>query len=302
MSRTNPRQQAKEKGALRTAVFFFVVVVVAQVMVIADESTFRYRLGRNHLLALRLSYIAFSIVVLALVLLCGNRLSDRVMRTVPLLFVAPAFALTWVAHVAYSRARIDYSAFLGYKLAFLVLSLAPGPGVLSNALMILAFLTEAVVLWYFGGVSESQQGALSAEPWVTVLFACAAILILVFQNAYRRMNRQLGEMTVRENVIKNLSGLSLAVRDKINSPLQTLEICFEVLPKNEVTTAGRRSLDTIEESIRPLREFDRLIDWEQKEFPSPETLVKQLREDLQDQDAAFHLRSTENDLGTASTA
>jgi hypothetical protein len=272
-------------------VFFVVVVVLAEIIAIANESTFRNRLGKNHLLAFRLSHIAFSFVVLAVVLIYGGRLSARVMRTLPLLIVAPTFPVTWLSHVAYARANIDYSAFLGYKLAFLVLSLAPGPGVISNAAMILGLMVEAVILWYFGGVGESQSGALSAEPWVTVLFACASVLILIFQNAYRRMNRQLGEMTVRENVIKNLSGLSLAVRDKINSPLQTLEICFEVLPKNEVTTAGRRSLDTIEESIRPLREFDRLIDWEQKEFPSPDTLAQRLREDLQSHDAAFHLRS-----------
>jgi hypothetical protein len=195
-----------------------------------------------------------------------------------------------LAYVAYSRAHIQYAAFLGYKLAFLVLSLAPGPGILPNAVMITGFATEAVVLWYFGGVGDAQLGTLSAEPWVTVLFACASILILIFQNIYRRMHKQLGELTVREHIIKHLSWLSLAVRDKINSPLQTLEICFECLPENEITAAGRKSLTTIEESIRPLREFDSLIDWEPEEFPAPETLVKRLREDLQKHEDAFHLR------------
>ena len=51
-----------------------------------------------------------------------------------------------------------------------------------------------------------------------------------------------------------------------------------------------KSLNTIEDSIRPLREFDCLVDWEQKEFPEPETLVKRLREDLEKQEVAFHLR------------
>jgi hypothetical protein len=40
-----------------------------------------------------------------------------------------------------------------------------------------------------------------------------------------------------------------------------------------------KSLNTIEDSIRPLREFDCLL--EQKEFPKPETLAKRLREDLE---------------------
>jgi hypothetical protein len=62
------------------------------------------------------------------------------------------------------------------------------------------------------------------------------------------------------------------------------------LPKSEVATAGRKSLNAIKESIRVLREFDCLIDWEQKEFPAPETLAKRLREDLQKQDVAFRFR------------
>jgi hypothetical protein len=290
MRTTNPRQKAEQKGALRTTLFFVVVVVLAQIIIIFDESTFRNRLGENHLLALRLSHIAFSLIILAVVLAYGNRLSARLIRTVPLLLVAPAFPLTWLAYVAYSRAHIPYAAFLGYKLAFLVLSLAPGPGVLPNAVMIIGFTTEAVVLWYFGGVGDAHLGTLNAEPWVTVLFAGASILILILQNAYRRMNKQVGELTVREHMRKNLSGLSVAVRDKINSPLQTLKICFECLPKNEVTAAGRKSLKTIEESIRPLREFDSLTDWDQKGFPTPETLVKRLREDLQKHEDVFHLR------------
>jgi hypothetical protein len=169
-----------------------------------------------------------------------------------------------------------------------VLSLAPGP-LLPNAALVTGFAIEAVAVWYFGGVRDAQLGTLSGEPWITLLFACASILILIFQNAYRRLHRQLGELTVRQRFIENLSRLSLSVRDKVNSPLQTLEICF-ALPKNEVTAAGQKSLNAIEDSIRPLREFDCLVDWEQKEFPEPETLVKRLREDLEKQEVAFHFR------------
>ena len=290
MRTNNPTLEAEHKGALSTVVLFVVAVIVAQIITIFRESAFRHSLGESFL-ALRLSHITFSIVVLAIVFIYGHRLSTRLIKTVPLLLVAPAFPLSWWAHVVYSRAHLRYPPFPGYKLAFLLLSIAPGPGVVSNAVLISGFAIEAVALCYLGGVGESLHGTLSGEPWVTLLFAGASILILILQNAYRRMLRQLGELTVRQRITENLSGLSLAVRDKINSPLQTLEICFELLPKNdEVAAAGRKSLNRIEESIRPLREFDCFVHWEQKEFPSPERLVKHLREDLQKVDVAFRFR------------
>jgi hypothetical protein len=280
---------AEQKCAFRTALFFVVVVISAEIIAILHESAFRSSLGENHLLALRLFHIGFSIIVLTAVLTYGDRLSARVIQASSLLLVGPGFPLTWLTSITYSQAHIRYSALLGYKLIFLVLSLAPGP-LLPNAVLVTGFAIEAVAVWYFGGVRDAQLGTLTAEPWVTLLFACASILILIYQSAYRRMHRQLGELTVRQRIIENLSGLSLSVRDKVNSPLQTLEICFARLPKNEVTAAGRKSLNTIADSIRSLREFDCLVDWEQKEFPEPETLVKRLREDLEKQEVAFHLR------------
>jgi hypothetical protein len=292
MRATSPREKAEQEGALRTATFFAVVLIVAVAIAIFVGSPFRHSPEEKRLLTFQLSYIAFVIVVLAVLSVYGYRLSIRLIRTVPLLLIGPAFPLSWTAHVAYARAHERYSALLGYKLIFLMFSLAPGPGVFTNALIISGFAIEAIVLWYFAGIHDVQLGVISGEPWITLLFACAAILILILQNGYRRMQKQLGELTARERITGNLSGLSLAIRDKINSPLQTLEICFESLPKNEVADAGRKSLNRIEESVRPLREFDCLINWEQKEFPAVETLIMRLREDLQKLDAGFHLRIT----------
>jgi hypothetical protein len=290
---TDFSQKAEQSGAIRTAVVFAVVIILAQTIAISEEMGHPiYSAGEGHLLALRLSHVALALVVLAVVLTCGQRLKSPLLRSIPLLLVAPAFPLSWLAHTAYSRAHVAYSPLLGYKLICLLLSLAPGPAVLPNALVICGFSVEAVVLWYFGGVREAQLGTISGEPWATLLFACASLLILILQNAYRTLQRQLGEMTVRKHVIEDLSRLSMAIRDRINSPLQTLEICFELLPKNEVTTAGRKSLNAINDNVRAWREFDCLIDWEQeREFLPPDTLVKRLRKYLQEHKVAFQLRS-----------
>ena len=177
-------------------------------------------------------------------------------------------------------------------MGFLLLSLAPGPGVLVNGALIAALTLEALILWFFAGVRESQIGNITNEPWITLLLAFAAMLILFFQNAYRRMSQQLGELTVRQHVLESLTGLSMIIRDKINTPLQVLELCFGQLARDGTTAVVCKSLEKIEEIVRPLHEFDTLIDWDQREFPSEEALVKQLRDDLQKGEVRFQLRST----------
>src|SRR5215471_1926173 len=122
MRPTSPGQKAEQKSALRTALVFVVVGILAVTIAIFTEPSFRYGREENHLLTFRLSYIAFAIIVLAVILICGHRLSTRLIRTVPLLLAGPAFPLTWVVHITYARAHLRYSPLLGYKLVFLMLS------------------------------------------------------------------------------------------------------------------------------------------------------------------------------------
>jgi hypothetical protein len=218
-------------------------------------------------------------------------LERTALQLMPLFLAAPLFIMSWIIYGIYTRTHLHYAPFWGYKLGFLLLSLAPGPGVLLNGALIAALTLEVLILWFFAGVRESQIGNITNEPWITLLSAGAAIFILFFQNAYRRMSTQLGELTVRHHVLESLTGLSMVIRDKINTPLQGLELCFARLARDDTTAAGRKSLDKIEEIVRPLHEFDALINWDQREFPSEEALVKQLREDLQKTEVKFQLRS-----------
>ena len=284
--------EAENLALRRTAVLFAAFVLLAVINVGVEE----YRVGRlivgSLLYWLRFTYAVYCAFWLILLLTYGRRLSARLLRLMPLFLIVPHFITSWFAYGVYTRNHFHYAPFWGYKISFMLLSLAPGPGVLVNGTMIVALTLEALVLWFFAGVRESQIGNMTNEPWSTLLGAVAAILILFFQNAYRRMSKQLGELTVRQRVLESLIGLSIIIRDKVNTPLQALELCFERLARNSVTAVGRESLHKIEEIVRPLHEFDTLIDWGQREFPSEEALVKQLRQDLQKNEVKFEFRST----------
>ena len=86
--------------------------------------------------------------------------------------------MSWIIYGIYTRTHLHYAPFWGYKLGFLLLSLAPGPGVLLNGALIAALTLEVLILWFFAGVRESQIGNITNEPWITLLLAGAAIFIL----------------------------------------------------------------------------------------------------------------------------
>jgi hypothetical protein len=284
--------EAENLALRRTAVLFAAFVLLAVINVGVEE----YRVGRlivgSLLYWLRFTYAVYCAFWLILLFTYGRRLSARLLRSMVVFLIVPQFITSWIVYRVYTRNHFHYAPFWGYKISFMLLSLAPGPGVLVNGTMIVALTLEALVLWFFAGVRESQIGNMTNEPWSTLLAAVAAILILSFQNAYRRMSKQLGELTVRQHVLESLIGLSIIIRDKVNTPLQALKLCFERLARDRTTEVGRKSLHKIEEIVRPLHEFDSLIDWGQREFPSQEAVITQLRQDLQKNEVRFELRST----------
>ena len=285
-------RNAENLAVFRTAVLFAAFMLLAQINGGVQEYQAGVLVAGSRLYWLRLTYAVYCASLFILLLTYGRRLSARPLWLMPLFLVAPAFIVSWIAHGIYTQRRFHYAPFWGYKLGFLLLSLAPGSEVMVNGALIAALSLEALILWFFVGVRESQIGNVTNEPWSTLLLAAAAMLILFFQNAYRRMSQQLGELTVRQHVLESLTRLSMIIRDKINTPLQVLKLCFGDLARDGTTAVACKSLEKIEEIVRPLHEFDTLIDWDQREFPSEAALVKQLREDLQKDEVKFQLRST----------
>jgi hypothetical protein len=183
---------AENLAVFRTAVLFAAFIFLAQINGAVQEYQAGVLFAGSLLYWLRVTYAVYCGSFLLLLLTCGRRLSARLLRLMPLLLVAPAFVTSWIAYGRYTQRHVHYAPFWGYKLSFLLLSLAPGPEVLVNGALIAALTIEALILWFFEGVRESQIGNVTNEPWITLLTAAAAILILFFQNAYRRMSQQLG--------------------------------------------------------------------------------------------------------------
>lgn len=108
---------------------------------------------------------------------------------------------------------------------FLLLSIAIfSPTRRSGVVFLIVFTLHAVAL------GQALSGpALAREPWITLLFASVASLLL-----YTRLRRRLLEQRVdaaeeRVRVLADVARMLLALRDRANTPLQTLEVGVSLL-------------------------------------------------------------------------
>ena len=137
------------RNAENVAVFRTVVLLAAFVslaVIIGNVEEYRSGFLVGSLLYWRWAYAIYCAFWLILLFTYGRRLSTRLLRLMPLFLVAPLFIMSWITYGVYTRTHLHYAPFWGYKLAFLLLSLAPGPGVLVNGALIAALTLEALIL------------------------------------------------------------------------------------------------------------------------------------------------------------
>ncbi len=111
---------------------------------------------------------------------------------------------------------------------FLLLGIALfAPTRRSGVVFLVAFTLHAFALGYV-----LTGPSLSREPWMTILFASVSGLLL-----YARLRRHALEQRVtaaeeRVRVLADVARMLLALRDRANTPLQTLEIAVALLAED----------------------------------------------------------------------
>jgi hypothetical protein len=145
------------------------------------------------------------------------------------------------------RGHID--AFPGIKLAMLACAfLAPSGrlGVLLIGLGTLAPVVETYAWW-----SPEQRAHMAMlEPWSTVLFGLVSLLLLIAQRRRTALLRTLATARADRDGLTRTARIVLALRDLVNSPLQTLIMSIELA----YGRVGSAQLDAIAAAIARLRE------------------------------------------------
>jgi hypothetical protein len=180
--------------------------------------------------SLRYGHAALSLVVLVMLWIMppSRALILRLFATL----TVPILPLLVVWTLAVPEVKLGES-FIAFKMVLMGVALLTPLSLWLGMVLLVAFSIETVVLW-----ALNLAGHLSGEPWVTLFYGVFAAALLWQRASERRLTRRLVQVNAEASALERVALASLAVRDRMNTPLQTLTLSIELLEAQEQARQG----------------------------------------------------------------
>jgi hypothetical protein len=163
--------------------------------------------------------------------------------------VVPVLPLLVVWTLAIPESRISES-FVAFKMVMMGVALLTPQSLSLGLVLLVAFSVETVVLW-----ALHLAGNLPGEPWVTLFYAVFAVALLLQRASERRLTRKLVQANAEASALDRIARSSLEVRDRMNTPLQTLALAIELLDERAVANGGRETVARMRRALVKLTEL-----------------------------------------------
>lgn len=197
-----------------------------------------YEGGTRNLNA-RFAYLGLSLVTLAVCLLRRKRWTEPLATVLFVALVLPSYWITWRYHVLMAHGTQLWVPFGTHRLYFVILAVLSPGRLFVNALLMLAFIVHWLVLWKTLDLEHVASAATPHEPWMTLSFLLVATVLLGFRISHERLIRDLERTRTRAEEMEQIARVVLTLRDRMNTPLQTLQLSAALLRAKE---AGERML------------------------------------------------------------
>jgi hypothetical protein len=165
----------------------------------------------------------------------------------------PLLPIYWLSQSRSIAAGVFWQPVIGRKLILLGLALLTPHSRAVAAVLLAIFLGECVLLWEHFDLWNDPKTAAAGEPWVTLLFGATTGLLLVQRWRSRRLEQQLLQTQTDTKALYQLMQISLAVRDQVNTPLQSLELSIALLKRRH--PAEQPALERMDRSLQRLIEL-----------------------------------------------
>ncbi len=263
------RRTERELGSLQRRDAYRASLVIASLVLVAELAFTAIDLSWSApalLVSLRLAHAFLALgLLIALVLLrkqfrWGH--GDLVLVIVGLPFL-PIF---WIAELAVAALGEPWAPFVGAKLTAVGLAMLTPARLWLGALFVALYVGEALAIWTVEEFARHAALLATGEPWVTVSFGVLALVMLGYRARTRRTEQEFIRTRVQAESLEALARIFLAVRDRANTPLQTLEVGVALLEKRHPDAAPIAA--RMERALSRLRSLSgtlsrhRPIDWE----------------------------------------
>ncbi len=215
-----------------------------------------------------LASIAIAVVLLGVLIARRRTPSVALGNTVFLLNIFAIAIALWVIDSGYAASGRNWVPFQEYKLSMVTVAvLAPEAWV--GALSIAGFATASIVQLATFAPSIRDHLAIG-EPWATIAFAAFAAILLWYRLKRTALELDVALAHARLASAEHLAKVLLAVRDRANTPLQTIAFAAETVRERHpdvgpVMDRVERSLDKLRDVDRQLRGFDVALTWTEHE-------------------------------------
>jgi hypothetical protein len=243
-------------------------IVASALMAIAQLPAFavdRLILGRPFIV-LRLPFFFVALACLIVLLHRRDKLSFQTIQITIIALTLAVFPYIWISQAAYANSGNPWIPFYGFQVAALVIAgYRYGNGVRLNAFLLAAITIEAAVFWWCFHLGSEPLLAQSGYIWTVLLTGFCAATLLVARYVYERTLRRLIEVEALAATAEMAARAFLSVRDRANSPLQTLGIGLALLqrqqPESAISDALRKAYKKLVDLHETFNSGKAKIDW-----------------------------------------
>jgi hypothetical protein len=215
-----------------------------------------------------LASIATAAVLLG-VLIARRRTPSMALGNLVFLVNVLAIAIAlWVIDGGFATSGRNWVPFQEFKLSMVTIAvLAPEAWV--GALSIAGFAIAPIVQLETFAPAVRDRLAIG-EPWATIAFAAFAAILLWYRIKRTALELDVALAHAKLASAEHLAKVLLAVRDRANTPLQTIAFAAETVRERHpdvgpVMDRVERSLDKLRDVDRQLRGFDVALTWTEHE-------------------------------------
>jgi hypothetical protein len=186
-------------------------------------------LGRTSTL---MSLVLTFVYVVALIHLVSTRRQPSVRRALWMFLILYATALFLVSYnQAYLLvAHRPYVPFLGHKLLMVALGLTLTSRFELGVILIILTAIDAVAIWFGLRLGAHRDIVSVAEPWVTLVFMLVGLVSLRMVEQRRIASIRLLRAEAQASALHRRALMFMALRDRLNSPLQVLVLGASATP------------------------------------------------------------------------
>jgi hypothetical protein len=245
-------------------------VVASALMAVAQLATLeidRHILGRPFFV-LRLPYLFVALAYLIVLLHQREKLGFQAIRLMLVALTLSAFPYIWVSQAAFANSQNPWIPFYGFQITALAVAIFRyGNGVRFNVFLLAAITIESAAFWWRFQLGSEPLLARSGYIWSVLLTGLCAATLLIARYQYERTLRRFIELEARAATAEMTARAFLTVRDRANSPLQTLEIGLALLkrqqPESAISDALLSALKKLVDLLETFNTRNAEIDWSQ---------------------------------------